>query len=181
MTIVSRSSPLPSALCPLPSALRLLGSSANVRLEMSLSGYSGTPLVKKLGIKSGTTLALVGAPPGFRKELVGLAADVHVLSGTGQMSDLTVWFVTAAAELKTRIAVVAERMGAGALAFLRPLFLVHQRVGAGEQIFHRDLIVGQAVEESHAERELVGQLAADVDFVEGVLEPRPQRRDARLR
>jgi hypothetical protein len=69
--------------------------------------------VKKLGIKPETSLALVGAPPGFRKELVGLPPEVRILSGGAQTTDLTVWFVTAAAELRTRIAVVAKGMGAG--------------------------------------------------------------------
>lgn len=30
-----------------------------------MAGYSGTPLAKKLGIKEGTRLAVVGAPDGF--------------------------------------------------------------------------------------------------------------------
>ena len=36
---------------------------------MAASGYSGTPLVKKLGIKPDSTLGLVRAPAGFRKLL----------------------------------------------------------------------------------------------------------------
>jgi hypothetical protein len=34
-----------------------------------VAGYSGTPLVKKLGIKAGYRLALFNAPPGFMEEL----------------------------------------------------------------------------------------------------------------
>jgi hypothetical protein len=36
------------------------------------AGYSGTPLAKKLGIKPGDTVALVGAPAGFEDDLDGL-------------------------------------------------------------------------------------------------------------
>ena len=35
-----------------------------------MAGYSGTPLVKKLGIKDGFRAALVGAPIGFQNELI---------------------------------------------------------------------------------------------------------------
>jgi hypothetical protein len=38
---------------------------------MAMAGYSGTPLVKKLGVKSGQALSLVNAP----KESLGLFAD----------------------------------------------------------------------------------------------------------
>ena len=40
-----------------------------------MAGYSGTPLPKKLGITEGSTLALLGAPPGV---IGGLPADVTV-------------------------------------------------------------------------------------------------------
>ena len=33
------------------------------------SGYSGTPLPAKLGIRPGDAVAVVGAPPGFRRLL----------------------------------------------------------------------------------------------------------------
>ena len=35
------------------------------------SGYSGTPLVKKLGIKAGLQLAFVNAPDGFLADVLG--------------------------------------------------------------------------------------------------------------
>jgi hypothetical protein len=41
-----------------------------------MAGYSGTPLVKKLGIKAGDRVSLVNAPPGFQKELEGLPQGV---------------------------------------------------------------------------------------------------------
>ena len=37
------------------------------------AGYSGTPLVKKLGIKEGFTVATVDEPGEFRRLLVGSA------------------------------------------------------------------------------------------------------------
>ena len=34
-----------------------------------MAGYSGTPLAQKLGIKPGSTVVLIGAPPEYRKLL----------------------------------------------------------------------------------------------------------------
>lgn len=72
-----------------------------------LAGYSGTPLVQKLGIKPGSTLALVSAPVNFRRELVGLPRTVRVRPKVDDGADLIVWFVRARGELETRVANVA--------------------------------------------------------------------------
>ena len=45
---------------------------------MTENGYSGTPLVRKLGIKPGHVLALLAAPAGFDGTLGPLPADVVV-------------------------------------------------------------------------------------------------------
>ena len=45
---------------------------------MTENGYSGTPLVRKLGIKSGHVLALLAPPEGFDDTLGPLPADVAV-------------------------------------------------------------------------------------------------------
>ena len=42
------------------------------------AGYSGTPLVKKLGIKSGNRAALLGAPTDYLDLLSDLPADVTI-------------------------------------------------------------------------------------------------------
>ena len=43
-----------------------------------MAGYSGTPLPKKLGIKTGHRVALLGAPRGYPKALGELPAKVRV-------------------------------------------------------------------------------------------------------
>ncbi|HUL75366.1 MAG TPA: hypothetical protein VLT86_19795 [Vicinamibacterales bacterium] len=60
---------------------------------MPTAGYSGTPLVKKLGIKSGMTVAVIGSPKGFRQELVDLPEDVHLTMAASKPADLVIWFV----------------------------------------------------------------------------------------
>ena len=41
-----------------------------------MAGYSGTPLVKKIGIKPGHRLAILNPPPGFERELAPLPEGV---------------------------------------------------------------------------------------------------------
>lgn len=45
-----------------------------------MAGYSGTPLPQKLGIKSGSRLALLGAPADFARTLAELPPGVKALS-----------------------------------------------------------------------------------------------------
>src|SRR4029079_14328162 len=68
------------------------------------AGYSGTPLVKKLGIKSGTTVVRVGAPPGFRNALVGIPAGVRLTMRETGAPDLIIWFVASRMQLDEGIA-----------------------------------------------------------------------------
>ncbi len=51
------------------------------------AGYSGTPLVKKLGIKPGYRVRFVGAPNGYDKTLRTLPDDVTVAGTTSGTFD----------------------------------------------------------------------------------------------
>ena len=77
------------------------------------AGYSGTPLVKKLGIKPGSSLALIGAPSDFKAELIGLPADLKVATRAAGTADLVICFVRSKSELATRIAPMCALMGQG--------------------------------------------------------------------
>lgn len=57
-----------------------------------LDGYAGAPLLKKLGIKADTSLALINAPPGFPKKLGKLPEGVSIKNHTHDQSDLIIWF-----------------------------------------------------------------------------------------
>jgi hypothetical protein len=72
-----------------------------------LDGYSGTPLPKKLGVKDGMTVALVGAPERFEDLLPGVDADIR--RGARGRSDLALLFVRSRAELLKRLETVAGR------------------------------------------------------------------------
>jgi hypothetical protein len=67
------------------------------------AGYSGTPLVRKLGIKPGSKLGLIGAPPGFEMLLEGLPDSVGIRRRLRGPLDVMVAFFTERAELSRRI------------------------------------------------------------------------------
>jgi hypothetical protein len=71
-------------------------------------GYSGTPLARKLGIKDGSRVALLGAPEGFDDELAPLPDDVTVLRRLGADIDVAVLFVTERRDLERRFDAVAN-------------------------------------------------------------------------
>ena len=79
----------------------------------SPAGYSGTPLVRKLGIKPGTRLALVGAPPRFVEQLAGMPPGVRVLARVSGQPHLAIWFVSSRLGLERRMPAIASQMGQG--------------------------------------------------------------------
>src|SRR5947209_3569753 len=69
---------------------------------MAPAGYSGTPLAKKLGIKAGDAVVLIGAPLGFEDELEGLPDGVRLRRRAGGNADVVLLFTTAARDLERR-------------------------------------------------------------------------------
>jgi|SRR5437870_8138334 len=65
-----------------------------------MAGYSGTPLPRKLGIKEGSVVALVGSPDGFA--LDPLPDGARVRRGARGEADLAVAFARTRAELARR-------------------------------------------------------------------------------
>ena len=81
-----------------------------------MSGYSGTPLTQKLGIKPGHCVALVRAPPAFDRILEPLPPDAVVypsLAGRAAL-DIVVLFVTRRSELERDLPRVRRRMAPAA-------------------------------------------------------------------
>lgn len=75
-----------------------------------MAGYSGTPLAKKLGLKSGHRLALIEAPDGFERLLEGLPDGVTIARGGRAAADVIVLFCTRAADLARRFPAAAARL-----------------------------------------------------------------------
>ena len=84
------------------------------------AGYSGTPLPRKLGIKQGHTVFLVGAPDGFESVLGELPEPVSLrrvelpLGEDNDIPDIVVLFVQSVAALKDGFEVAAPASRADA-------------------------------------------------------------------
>jgi hypothetical protein len=67
------------------------------------AGYSGTPLPRKLAIKPGARVALLGAPAGFEQTLGELPDGVTILRSARGPLDVIVSFQTQRADLERRL------------------------------------------------------------------------------
>ncbi len=61
-----------------------------------MAGYSGTPLVKKLGIKSGFRIKTRNAPPNYRDLIAPLPEDVQL--STTLRTNIDLWHLFTASE-----------------------------------------------------------------------------------
>jgi hypothetical protein len=85
---------------------------------VTAAGYSGTPLVKKLGFKEGFRAALVGAPPNFSDELIDLPAGVEFVAPARGSLDLVLLFVEGQAELLKSFAKLAARLAPAGMLWI---------------------------------------------------------------
>jgi hypothetical protein len=76
------------------------------------SGYSGTPLPKKLGIKADHRLALLSAPPRFKATLGALPAGVEVETdpAVGEPFDVMLFFSKSRADLEDALGTFVTRL-----------------------------------------------------------------------
>jgi hypothetical protein len=74
-----------------------------------MAGYSGSPLVKKLGIKEGHRVAFPSAPDGFA-ELLDLPEGAAVKSRAAGPLDVIVFFTKSRAELERRLPALRRAM-----------------------------------------------------------------------
>jgi CheY-like chemotaxis protein len=82
-------------------ALRHPPEDPHVPVAMAL--YSGAPLARKLGIRSGTTVALLGAPRAFESQLGDVRRKVVIKKQARGQADNIVLFVRTRAELRRRL------------------------------------------------------------------------------
>lgn len=79
-----------------------------VQSHSVMDAYLGTPLPKKLGIKPGSVVVLVGAPDGFRTTLGPLPDAVEFREKPGPGAALTLWFLRSRRELERSISRIAR-------------------------------------------------------------------------
>ena len=79
----------------------------------AMAGYSGTPLPKKLGIKTGSVVALLGAPDDFEETLGTMPDEVRLRRRAGGRADLVLLFTKKLVELERRFPVAVRTMAEG--------------------------------------------------------------------
>jgi len=84
---------------------------APVSPDSRFAAYAGTPLPKKLGIRAGLKIGLIGAPPEFESRLGELPAGVTLQAGLADPCDLAIWFVHSFAEFEQDLPQVTQAAG----------------------------------------------------------------------
>jgi hypothetical protein len=69
-----------------------------------MAGYSGTPLPRKLGVREGSRVALLHAPPDFASSLGALPAGAQLAPAARAATDVIVLFATTHAQLSADLA-----------------------------------------------------------------------------
>jgi hypothetical protein len=72
-------------------------------LIFTMAGYSGTPLAQKLGIKAGTIVVVINAPPDYQKLLGKVASDARFSTRAGADADFVHFFTKRRAELEKQL------------------------------------------------------------------------------
>ena len=84
-----------------------------------MAGYSGTPLVKKLGFKEGFRAGLVNPPKGIQKELAPLPNDVSTSLGSlVKPLDLIVLFADSQKMLKAEFPRLARKLAPNGMLWI---------------------------------------------------------------
>jgi hypothetical protein len=74
------------------------------------SGYSGTPLAKKLGIKSGFTIRLINAPEHYLSLFTDLPTGIYIVDQPGSKLNLIHFFTKSYDELSEMLPDLKEQI-----------------------------------------------------------------------
>jgi hypothetical protein len=77
------------------------------------AGYSSTPLAKKLGIKAGATVGVIGAPESFAAVLAPLPDGAGLIESPTEICDVLMVFAITEVELDTRFSAAYGLLPAG--------------------------------------------------------------------
>jgi hypothetical protein len=84
-----------------------------------MAGYSGTPLVKKLGFKEGFRAGFVNPPKDFQKEIAPLPNDVQIAVGKlTKPQDLIVLFTDSQRVLKKEFTRLAGKLASDGMLWI---------------------------------------------------------------
>ena len=82
-----------------------------------MAGYSGTPLVKKLGLKEGCNAVFVNAPKDFESEL-DLPVGVTVNANSKQPLDFVLLFIKNKREMEKALPLYAARLSSAGMLWV---------------------------------------------------------------
>ena len=102
------------------------------------AGYSGTPLPKKLGIKPGSVVALLGAPEGFHKMPGPLPEGAKLRTGADEDCTLTLWFTRSRKELERGMRRALEMARQG------PVWIIWPKQASGVATDLKEQVVRQS-------------------------------------
>ena len=83
-----------------------------------MAGYSGKPLVEKLGIKAGASVAIVNAPKGYDRILGGLPSGVTRKGNAGGPVDFIQFFTREKRALERRFAALARALAPAGMLWI---------------------------------------------------------------
>lgn len=104
-----------------------------VATRSQLDGYSGKPLLTKLGIRPAMRVALAGEPQGFRALLDPLPEGADFCSLDEGPAQLVIWFVRSGGELHGGMEAMAQRLGGAGLWVAWPKKTSPLAADVGEQ------------------------------------------------
>ena len=83
-----------------------------------MAGYSSKPLVRKLGIKEGYRVCVVGAPPSLGDILGTLPDGVMLAEPSAAQLDVVLWFATSRAELEHHVTGMLSRIAVNGMIWI---------------------------------------------------------------
>ncbi|SPE32362.1 conserved hypothetical protein [Candidatus Sulfopaludibacter sp. SbA3] len=89
-----------------------------VRPAPYMQQFAGSPLLKKLDLKPGLTIALVAAPEGFEDLLGELPEGVTLHTRMTRQTDLAIWFIRSRRELDVTADYLGARLQGGGSAWV---------------------------------------------------------------
>ena len=85
---------------------------------VAVAGYSGKPLVEKLGIKAGATIAIVNPPRGYARTLGKLPGRVTRRASAAGPLDFIQFFTDQRRELERRFAALARALAPAGMLWI---------------------------------------------------------------
>ncbi len=82
------------------------------------AGYSGTPLVKKLGIKANSELCVINAPENYASLVAPLPDGVRAVKNFAPSADLVHLFVTLRIDLESALALIRPKLMAESVVWV---------------------------------------------------------------